>query len=88
MKSSDLGIVGVGIQLTYVGKDAGIGGRIGSGRPTDGGLINIDNLIQLFYPFDSIMFAAPALSPVKLGRQRLIKDLIDQRAFTRAGNAR
>ena len=81
-----LGFLGLGKNTPDIGKDAGIGGRVGTGGAADGRLVNADHLIHIFQPLDILMLARPPLGSVQVCRQPFIQDLIDQGGFTRTGH--
>ncbi len=68
-------------------KHAGIGGRIGARRPPDGGLIDIDDLIQLLHALYAVMCTGHHSGSVQGLCQRFIKHFIDQRTLAGAGDA-
>ena len=59
-------------------KYSGIGSRIGSGSTSDGGLVDVDDFVQLLHTFDSLMFTGNATCTVQLSRQMFVKNLIHQ----------
>ena len=62
--ASGLGVRRRGEQVPDQVKHPRIGRRIGAGRPPDGGLVDGDDLIQLFHPVDSIMLSRNSSGPV------------------------
>ncbi len=80
--AAHFGVRCLGKQLPNVGKNAGIGRGIGTRRPADGRLVNIDYFIQL--P-DSVDPPAPSgflLGAVQFCRQRLVEHLVDKGGFS------
>jgi len=48
---------------------AGVSGRVGAWRATDGGLVDVDDLVDEFQAVDGVVFAGPDPGPVKAARQ-------------------
>ena len=65
-------------------KDAGIGRRIRPGSPADRGLVDIDDLVQLFDPLDVLVLTGDGARPVQVMGQSLIEDFVHQRALAGA----
>ena len=82
-----LGVGGGGEQITDVVEQAGIGGRVGAGGAADGGLVNVDDLIQELLPLDARVLSRPGLGPVQVGGQPLEQDLVDQGGLAGTGHA-
>ena len=85
--AAHLGVIGLSEHLPDVGEYAGVGRRVGTGGPSDGGLVDVDDLVQLLYAQNIPVLAGTGLGTVELGRQRLVEDLVDERALARAGYA-
>ena len=81
-----LGVLGGGEQLPDVVEQPGIGGRIGPGRAANGGLVDVNDLVQELLTLDAVVSARPDLHPVQVGAQLLIQDLVHQRGLARAGH--
>ena len=64
----------------------GVGGGIGTGRAADGRLIDVDHLIQLINSLDPFIFSGNGSGTIQVSGQRLVEDLVHQRAFAGAGN--
>ena len=64
-------------QIPDLIEDSGIGGRIGTGRPSNGRLVDGDHLIQLLHTDDFLITARNGSGPVQLSGQCLIQNLID-----------
>ena len=56
----------------------GVGGRVGPGGAADGGLVDVDDLVQELLPLDALVLPRPDLHPVQVGPQLLEQDLVDQ----------
>ena len=82
-----LGVRGRGEQVADQVEQVGIGGRIGSGRPADGALVDGNDLVQLLHALDGVVLAGAHLHAVQLGTQRLEQHLVDQRGFSAAADA-
>ena len=59
-------------------KYSGISSGVGSGSPSDGRLVNVDDFVQLFHTFDTLVSAGNAAGTVQFSRQMLVEDLIHQ----------
>ena len=59
-----LGVRGGGEELPDVSKEPGVGGGVGPGGPADGGLVDGDDLVQKFLPFQTVVLAGADLHPV------------------------
>lgn len=80
------GFLGLGKQFADSVKYPCIGGRIGTGCPSDRRLVNINDFVDMLQPFDTFMFARMHLGIfVQTAGQRLIQNFIDQRTFPGAG---
>ena len=56
-KSGTKALEYMGKQIPDLVEHACIGSRIGSGSSSDRGLVNVNHLVQLFNPFDSLMLS-------------------------------
>ena len=70
--SAGFGVLGFGENIPNVPKQAGISGRVGPRRAADRGLVDGDDLVQVFQALDLIEFARPGSGAVELGGQVLI----------------
>ena len=78
VKATHLTVGQRGKNLTDIGKQSRIGGRIGAGRAADGRLVNHNHLVQIFYALNGRMLAGAHLgSAVEGNRERFGKNLID-----------
>ena len=75
-----------GKQLSYIGKHAGICGRIGTRSPAYGRLADLDHFIEILHSLHRLKFSGPVPGSVQLIREVLIQYLIDKRRFSGAGN--
>ena len=82
-----LGVGGGREQVADQIKRACVGGRVGAGRASDGRLVDGDDLVKLFHAFDGAVFARNGSGAVQLLRQRLVENLVDQGALSRAGDS-
>ena len=76
--ASKLGVLRRGKQIPDIVENAGICCRIGARRPSDRALIQLDHLIHIFQPFNTVTFSGTGFCPVLLGRKSFIQDLVDQ----------
>ena len=82
-----LGVLGGGKQLPDVVEESRVGGRVTAGRAADGGLVNVDDLVQILLSLDAVVLARAHLHPVQIGPQLFVEDLVDQRGFAAARHA-
>ena len=73
-----LGVGSGGEQVPDVVEQIGIGGGIAAGSASDGGLVDIDDLVQKLLALDAVVLARPGLGPVQVGPQLVVQDLVDQ----------
>ncbi len=85
--SAHFGVVCHGEKIPDMVEHAGIRRRVGSGRAADGGLIDVDDLIDMLQPQNLLVFARAVFGAVQLPGRRLVENLVDQRGFTAAGYA-
>ena len=81
------GIRGGGKEVADHVENARIGGRVGPGRPPDGGLVNVDDLVQLVHAFNAVVRAGNGQGPVQVPAEPLVEDLVDQGALAGTGYA-
>ena len=62
-----LGVLGGGEEVPDVIEESGIGGRVGAGGASDGGLVDVDDLVQEFLSLDGVVLPGPGLGPVQVG---------------------
>src|SRR6185503_9934543 len=77
-----------GKQRPYVGKEPAIGSGIAPGRPSDRGLVDLDDLIDILQPFYALIFQWRHLRSIGMFAQDRIQCLIDQRRLAAATDAR
>ncbi len=70
--ASGLGVGGGGEQVSDQVEDAGVGGRVGPRRPSDRGLVDGDDLIQLLRSLQALELTRDGPGPVQLFRQGLV----------------
>src|SRR5690606_27567534 len=63
--SPHLGLGGGREDLPNIVEDAGVGGRVGPGGAADGGLIDVDHLVQIVDPHDLVMGAGAPICRVR-----------------------
>ncbi len=83
----DLGFRRLAVELADGIEDARIRRRVGPRRPTDGRLVDVDDLIDVFDPFEGLEFPRPVGRAVDGFGHGLIEDFIDQGRLARPGNA-
>src|SRR5947208_3931425 len=74
-------------QLADRREQARIGRRIGSRRPTDGTLVDVDDLIDVLEPNDPFVRAWNDARSIEVAGERSVKDVLDQRRLPRARDA-
>src|SRR5277367_5011265 len=75
------------VEVADGGEDAGVGRGIGTRRAADGRLVDADGLVDLRKALDLVVFARLFTGAVELFGERPIEDVVDQSAFSRAGNS-
>ena len=83
-----LGIRRLGEQIADVVEHPRVGRRVGARRASDGRLVNVDDLIEIFDADEFVVRAGSSLRAVQLSGQLLIQDLIDKRGLARTRNTR
>ena len=78
----EFGVRCLGKQFPDIGKHTGIGGRIGTRCPSDGRLVNVNNLVQLLNALQAIVIARLDSGGGKGLGQRFVEHLIDQAGLT------
>jgi hypothetical protein len=73
-------------QIADFVEDFHVGGRIAARRSSDRALIDIDDLVEVFDPFDRIVQAGLALGLMEVSVKGRAKDIGDQRAFAAAAD--
>jgi len=77
----------LGIQRPDPVEHLGVRGRIAAGRPPDGTLVDVDNLVDLLQTLDGVVVAGPLPATVQHLGQPLVQDLHHQRALAAATDA-
>ena len=65
-------------QRADVIEQSGIRGRIGARRTSNGGLVNINHLIQMFHADNFTKRARPGFRAIEISCQLFIQDLVDE----------
>src|SRR5205823_4986381 len=87
MVATHLGLGQLREQLPDQIENAGIRGRVGAGRIADRVLIDVDDLINVFETQDVVVRRSARPGPVQLAGERVVQDLVNQRALARAADA-
>src|SRR5712691_4313409 len=69
-------------------ENAGVGGRIGARSAADGGLINLDDFVDVLGAEDFAMRGGRLVGTVELLREGAIENVVDQSGFSGARDAR
>ena len=85
-KAPHLGLLGGGEQLPDVVEEPGVGGGVGPGGPADGGLVDLDHLVQVLQPQQLLVLPRVGVGPVQLRRQLFVEDLVDKAGLPRPGD--
>src|SRR5258706_896886 len=75
-------------QIANMIEHPGISSRVATGRPADRRLVDHDNFIELLKPFQRAVSAGPLLRAEQFSKERPSKNIIDERAFSRAADTR
>ena len=67
-------------------KHSGVGGGITSGRASNGGLVDVNNLVQLLHAFDSRVEAWDVPGTIEGVRKRAVQNIVHQRGLARSAN--
>ena len=65
----------------------GVRGRVGAGRAADGLLVNADDFVEVLHALDGRVCARLVQGAVEDAVELFEDDVVDQRAFARAGDA-
>jgi hypothetical protein len=82
-----LGGIGFGHQLADRREQAGIGGRVAARRAADGGLVDVDDLVEIVDARDIVMRRRLGACAVYLACRFGIQRVVDQGGLARAGDA-
>ena len=74
-------------QLADLIEQAGIGAGVRTRRAPDGGLIDVDDLVEVFDAFDILMLSGLCARAHQLRGEFVVEDIAHQRGFARAGDA-
>ena len=81
-----LGIRRLGEQIADVVEHTRIGRRVGARRASDGRLVNVDDLIEVFDADEFVVRACTGLCAVQLRCQLFVQDFVDERGLARTRN--
>ena len=76
--ASQFGLVGLAEELSDKIKNAGISCGIGARCASDWGLVDVDDLIRIFYALNAVMLGSTQARTVELGSQGVIENIIYQ----------
>ena len=76
----------LGEQVADIGKDAGVGGRVGARRAADRRLVDVDDLVELLEPDDGVNRAGALPGAVESLGQGLVQGVEHQGRFSRPGD--
>ncbi len=79
-------LYGLAEEFPYAIEYARVGCGIGARRAADGLLVDVDDLVDMLQPFDSLVFPRLSFGVVQAGSNAFIEDFIHKRAFAGAGN--
>ena len=85
--AAGLGLGHHGEQIADEREEPGVGGRIRARRAADRRLIDLDDLVDLVHALDHLVRAGLVGGPVDLLGQRLVEDVVDERALARPAHA-
>ena len=80
----EFGIIGGTEQGPDQVEGAGVGGRVGPGRPANGALVDVDHLVDVLDSVDPVMGQWPFPGSHELFGQSLVQNIVDQGAFAAA----
>src|SRR5205085_9517052 len=63
-----------------------IGRRVGARRPSDRRLVDVDDLVDVFDPFDPVVVAGTVLGSRDHLGETAVEDLVHERALSRSGD--
>ena len=86
--AADAGLGSGREQLAHGSEGAGVGGGVAAGRPSDGGLVDVDDLVDVGDALYLIEESGAFARPVELLGQLLVENLVDEGALAGAGHAR
>ena len=85
--TSEAGLGQLGKELADGRKRIGVRGRVGAGRAADGLLVDADDLVEVLHALDRCVCARLVQGAVEDAVELFEDDVVDQRAFARAGDA-
>ena len=75
-----------GEKLAYRGEDTGVGGGIGTRSATDGGLIDLDDFVDVLDTENHFVCAGRFLRAIEFLGEGAIEDVVDEGGFTGTGD--
>ena len=75
------GGIGFGKQFANRGKQAGIGGRVAAWCAANGGLVHVDDLVEMLQPFQRLVGGRFGAGAVQLARHFGVQRVVDQGTF-------
>ncbi len=74
-------------QRADVGEDTGVGRGVGAGSPSDGALVDGDNLVDVLYPLDGLIWHWLLKRAVEVVREDRLQRLVDERGLAASADA-
>ncbi len=85
--AANLGFGQVDEQAADVGEDAGIGSRIRAWRPSDGRLVDVDYLVDMFQTLDAVVRHGSLQGTVEMAGEDRVERIVDERRLAGARDA-
>ena len=85
--AADLRIRQLGEELADGREESRVRRGIGARRATDRALVDVDHLVDVLEAGDAIVLAGDHARPVKVAREMVVENVLDQRRLSGAGNA-
>ena len=85
--AAQAGLGQLGKELADGRERVGVRGRVGAGRATDGLLVDADDFVEVFHALNCRVCARFLQGAVEDAVELFEDDVVDQRAFARAGDA-
>ncbi len=79
--TTNLGFLSLGKQRPDFVEDAGVGRRVGTRSPPDGGLVDVHNLVEQLNFFNPSMFARNVAGPIESVGESSVENVVHQRGF-------
>ena len=77
----------LGEQLANRREQARVRRRVGSRRPANRALVDVDHLVEVLESGDSLVRAGDHPRPIKMTRHRAVEDVLDERGLAAPGDA-